>query len=130
MLESIKTELDGNERSLEDFPEVAHAIQSLDGIANRASGQLLNGQGTHIGWTAREIFLPTIPANAAILRMAGLTGRIRGMTYKRPVSAIRWNRLFGHSLDASAKRAVPTNHCWSSISPGRQVLSNQGSIGP
>jgi hypothetical protein len=87
MLESIKTELDGNELLLEDFPEVVYPIQSLEGIANRASGQLLNGQRTHIGWTAREIILPTIPGSAAsgaILRVAGLTGRIRGMKYKRP----------------------------------------------
>jgi hypothetical protein len=87
MLESIKTELDGNDLLLEDFPEVVYPIHCLEGIANRASGQLLNGQRTHIGWTAREIILPTIPdsaASGAILRVAGLTGRIRGMKYKRP----------------------------------------------
>lgn len=33
MLESIKTELDGNELLLEDFPEVIFPIQCLDGIA-------------------------------------------------------------------------------------------------
>jgi hypothetical protein len=87
MLESIKTELDGNDLLLEDFPEVVYPIHCLEGIANRASGQLLNGQRTHIGWTAREIILPTLPGSAAsgaILRVAGLTGRIRGMKYKRP----------------------------------------------
>ena len=35
MLESIRVELDGNDRLLEDFPEVCHPIRSLDGIANR-----------------------------------------------------------------------------------------------
>jgi hypothetical protein len=83
MLESIKMELDGNDLLLEDYPEVVYPIQSLDGIANRCNGQLCNGERTHIGWTAREIVLPTIPGSAAIIKVAGITGRIRGMKYKR-----------------------------------------------
>lgn len=86
MLESIKMELDGNELLLEDFPEVVYPIQCLDGIANRCNGQLYKGERTHIGWTAREIVLPTMPgsvASGAIIKVAGITGRIRGMKYKR-----------------------------------------------
>jgi hypothetical protein len=87
MLESLKTELDTNERILADFPEVAFPIQCLDGIAHRANGQLYRGERTHIGWTAKEIILPTIPdskAGGAIIKVAGITGRIRGMKFKRP----------------------------------------------
>ncbi len=40
MLDSIKTELDSNEMLLADFPEVCFPIQALDGISNRANGQL------------------------------------------------------------------------------------------
>ena len=86
MLDSIKMELDGNELLLADFPEVVFPIQSLDGISNRCSGQLYKGERTHIGWTAKEVVLPTIldsPASAAIIKVAGITGRIRGMKYKR-----------------------------------------------
>ena len=86
MLDSIKTELDGNDLLLEDFPEVVYPIQCLDGIANRCNGQLYQGQRTHIGWTAKEIVLPTMPgsmASGAIIKVAGITGRIRGMKYKR-----------------------------------------------
>ncbi|HMO94391.1 MAG TPA: phage terminase large subunit family protein [Pirellulaceae bacterium] len=86
MLESIKMELDGNDLLLDDYPEVLYPIQSLDGIANRCNGQLYKGQRTHIGWTAREIVMPTIPgsiASGAIIKVAGITGRIRGMKYKR-----------------------------------------------
>jgi hypothetical protein len=86
MLDSIKMELDGNDLLLEDFPEVVSPIQALDGIANRCNGQLYKGERTHIGWTAREIVLPTIPispASGAIIKVAGITGRIRGMKYKR-----------------------------------------------
>ncbi|HEX5470440.1 MAG TPA: hypothetical protein VFW73_01060, partial [Lacipirellulaceae bacterium] len=86
MLESIKTELDGNDLLLEDYPEVVYPIQCLDGIANRCNGQLYQGERTHIGWTAREIVLPTMPgsvASGAIIKVAGITGRIRGMKFKR-----------------------------------------------
>jgi hypothetical protein len=86
MLDSIKTELDGNELLLADFPEVVFPIQCLDGIANRCSGQLHQGERTHIGWTAREVVLPTMPgslASGAIIKVAGITGRIRGMKFKR-----------------------------------------------
>jgi len=86
MLESIKTELDTNDLLLEDFPEVAFPIQRLEGIANRCQGQLFQGQRTQIGWTNREVILPTIPGSAAsgaIIKVAGITGRIRGLKFKR-----------------------------------------------
>ncbi len=103
MLDSIKTELDGNDLLLADFPEVCYPIQSLDGIANRCAGQLYRGERTHIGWTAKDIVLPTIKpvgwleneqlrlfvrpdghsmASGAIIKVAGITGRIRGMKSK------------------------------------------------
>ncbi len=86
MLESIKAELENSEVLGADLPEVCHPIRSLEGIHQRASGQLYQGKQTHIGWTAREIVLPTIPGSAAsgsIIRVAGITGRIRGMKHKR-----------------------------------------------
>jgi hypothetical protein len=105
MLESIKTELDANELLLADYPEVCQPIQALDGIANRCNGQLYQGERTHIGWTAKYIVLPTLRpkgwsddeshrelvrtdgralASGAIIKVAGITGRIRGMKFKRP----------------------------------------------
>ncbi|TWU40178.1 Phage terminase large subunit (GpA) [Novipirellula aureliae] len=87
MLDSIKTELDANELLLADYPEVCFPIQALDGISNRANGQLYQGKRTQIGWTAKEVVLPTIAdskASGAIIKVAGLTGRIRGMKFKRP----------------------------------------------
>jgi len=87
MLDSIKTELEGNELIGDDFPEAVFPIRCLDGIANRCSGQLYHGQRTQIGWTANEIIMPTMPkskASGAIIKVAGITGRIRGMKFKRP----------------------------------------------
>jgi len=87
MLESIKTELDSNDLLLADFPEVVYPIHCLDGIANRCNGQLYQGQRTHISWTAKEIVLPTLAgsqASGGIIKVAGITGRIRGMKSKTP----------------------------------------------
>ncbi len=86
MLDSIKTELEVNERLAEDFPEVIFPISQLEGIANRCAGQLYKGERTRITWTSNEIVLPTIEGSKAsgiIVRVAGITGRIRGMKYKR-----------------------------------------------
>lgn len=86
MLESLKTELETNELLIGDFPEALYPIAKLDGIPHRASGQLHHGERTHIGWTAKELVLPTIlgsRASGAIITAAGITGGIRGMKFKR-----------------------------------------------
>lgn len=86
MLDSIKTEFETNELLYDDFPEICYPIVMLDGIANRCAGQTYKGKRTAISWTASEIVLPTIEgslASAAIIRVAGITGRIRGMKFKR-----------------------------------------------
>ena len=86
MIESIKMELESNDILLADFPEIVYPIRCLEGIANRCGGQLYQGERTRISWTADEVVLPTTPQNVAagaIIKVAGLTGRIRGMKYKR-----------------------------------------------
>ena len=86
MLDSIKSELENNDLLEEDFSEVCGPIRALEGIHQRAAGQLYKGARTHVGWTAKEIVLPTIPgsaASSAIIKVAGITGRIRGMKHKR-----------------------------------------------
>ena len=86
MLDSIKTELELNENLAADFPEVCYPIEQLEGIANRCNGQLYHGERTRITWTSNEIVLPTIKdskASGIIVRVAGITGRVRGMKYKR-----------------------------------------------
>ena len=84
MLDTLKMEIETNELLAADFPEICYPIRCLEGIAQRANGQLYKGARTHIGWTATEIILPTIPgsiASGVIIRVAGITGRIRGMKY-------------------------------------------------
>ncbi|MEQ9616647.1 MAG: hypothetical protein RLN60_01290 [Phycisphaerales bacterium] len=87
MLDAIKAELENSDDLLGDFPEVCAPIRALEGIHQRAAGQLHFCKQTHIGWTAREIVLPSIEGSAAsgsVIRVAGITGRIRGMKHKRP----------------------------------------------
>lgn len=86
MLDSIKSELENNDLLEEDFSEVCGPVRALEGIHQRAAGQLYRGARTHVGWTAKEITLPTIEgsvASSAIIKVAGITGRIRGMKHKR-----------------------------------------------
>lgn len=87
MLDSIKMAFETNDLLADDFPEVCYPIRKLDGIANRCAGQLCQGKRTRITWTDKEIILPTIEgsvASSAIIRVAGITGRVRGMKYLRP----------------------------------------------
>ena len=87
MLESIKIEYETNDLLYEDFPEICHAIRALEGITNRATGQLYQGTRTRIRWAADEIRFPVIPGSPcpySIMRVAGLTGRVRGMKVKTP----------------------------------------------
>lgn len=87
MLESIKSEIENNELLGESFPEVCYPVQKLEGITQRARGQLLNGESTSIQWSAKEVVFPTVPgspASGSVIRVAGITGRVRGMKFKRP----------------------------------------------
>lgn len=86
-LDALKTELETNELLLADFPEICWPIWCLEGIANRCKGQLYQGERTRIVWQDKRIILPTIPgspASSAVIKVCGITGRIRGMQYTRP----------------------------------------------
>jgi len=87
MLESIKGELDTNELLSADWPEVCVPIQALEGINNRCKGQLINGERTRMRWAGSTIVLPTVKgstASAGVLCVRGITGRVRGMKFRRP----------------------------------------------
>jgi Phage terminase large subunit (GpA) len=87
-LDSIKTELETPDSALgEDWPEVCFPVNRLDGIIQRGKGQLHQGQRTYMSFKKNELVLPTIrgsAASGAILRVAGITGRIRGQKFTRP----------------------------------------------
>ncbi len=90
MLESLALELETNDALLADYPEVCYPLRRLERIHQRARGQLHHGQPTRIVRTANELVLPTIAgstASGAVVRVAGITGHLRGMTAKRPDGA-------------------------------------------
>jgi len=90
MLDSIKTNLEQNDLLLEDFPAACFPIRAMEGITRRAQGQTCEGEPTHIEWTADQITLPWIgkaPSSGAAVRVAGITGRIRGIRHTRPDGA-------------------------------------------
>jgi len=90
MLGVITDELEHNDKLLEDWPEACYPMRRLEGIHQRAGGQLCLGQRTQIGLTADELVLPTVPRDAvakpaqmksggSVVKCVGITGRIRGM---------------------------------------------------
>lgn len=85
MLDSIRVELETNERLAESFPEAVFPILALERIAQRARGQTYRGKPTHISWKGETLIMPTIPkspASGAVIRSAGMTASIRGMKQK------------------------------------------------
>ena len=82
LLDSFKVVIETNDLLLADFPAVVYPIRRLEGISHRANGQTFQGERTRIGWTQGEVVLPTVPgspASGSLLRVAGITGRVRGM---------------------------------------------------
>lgn len=84
LLESIKTELETNDLLAGDFPEACYPIRCLEGIPQRRL--LYKGESVRMEFTAKMIVLPNIPGSPsfeAAVKTCGITGRIRGMLYKR-----------------------------------------------
>lgn len=91
-LQTIKTELECNDLLFEDFHDVCGPIRDLERIANRAKGQKNpDGTPTYIHWAADVITLPNVTgvkwarAGCSVVRVAGLTGSIRGLKQSTPL---------------------------------------------
>lgn len=83
-IDSIKSELAQNDLLAEDFGEVCHYIQALDGRPQRCPSQTVNGQHTLITWRADVLVLPTIPRSAAsgAIIMSKPYAKARGVKHK------------------------------------------------
>jgi hypothetical protein len=80
---SFKAEIEGNDLLLADFPEACYPVRALEGINHRAAAQTCQGERTRLDWGGKTATLATIKGAAcsgAVLRTAGITGRIRGMS--------------------------------------------------
>ena len=86
MLDIVKVHLETNDLLLDDFPAACYPIRALERISQRAKGQTYQGEGTQLEWTADQITLAWIPgaeSAGAAVRVAGITGRIRGAQHIR-----------------------------------------------
>lgn len=86
-IDSIQSEIEGNDLLHEDFPEVCHPIRALEGKPQRCNGQHHKGKRTHSEWTAERIVLPSIEgskAGGAVVCVRGITAGFRGMKKKLP----------------------------------------------
>lgn len=95
ILANIKQRLEENERLVEDYGEVCGPAAALEGLPNRANGQVASGnigaakfgeQRTKIRWSGRQIVLPTITckgsrANGQVIATRGLDAAVRGIRY-------------------------------------------------
>ena len=85
IIAAVKSEIEINPLLLDDFPEMCHPVVCLDGIAQRAKGQTLNGERTRMEWGGDSFRLARVPGAAcsgAVVEGRGLDGAIRGM--KKP----------------------------------------------
>ena len=84
-MENIRTEFETNHLLAADFPEACYPIVQLEGIAQKAKGQLYQGKPTRIDWSQKHLVLPTMPdspSSNACVRVAGITSSMRGMNHK------------------------------------------------
>jgi hypothetical protein len=104
ILANIKGHFEDNDRLHEDYNEVCGPIRALDGLPNRAGGQLIEGRiGTEevrecrsrIIWSGKHVALPTLEAKysratGAIIATRGLDAAVRGIKYgtQRPDLAV------------------------------------------
>lgn len=92
-LESIKAELECNDRLAEDYPEVCDPVRALEGTPNRAHYQVITGkrhdngkayklESSRFSWCGQEIVFPNVPGSpsaGAIIATRGLDSAVRGL---------------------------------------------------
>lgn len=80
-LKSIKTECEFNPLLYADFPEITKPIRDLQGSAQAARKQHVDGEPTLIDWTINRAQFPTVEGSAAsgaLIAVGGITGAARG----------------------------------------------------
>jgi energy-coupling factor transporter ATP-binding protein EcfA2 len=91
LIENIKTDLIGNKKLLEDFPEAIYPLRKLGGQALQARGQLYLGELTNPQWKPDMVVFPTILgslSSGAAIVTAGIGSGIRGKNRTMPDGSI------------------------------------------
>lgn len=86
-LRSIKTEYEFNPLLFADFPEISIPVRELQGVAQAARSQHIDGVPTLIDWTAERAQLPHVEgslASGALIGVGGITAAARGAQITLP----------------------------------------------
>lgn len=95
-LQSMRDEVEKNERLCEDYPEVCVPVQALEDTPNRAhyqlvtgkrhdNGEVYEGESSRFTWCGNEIIFPNVPGSPAawgVIATRGLDGAVRGLRKK------------------------------------------------
>lgn len=87
LLRDIVTEVSHNQVLADLWPEVCYPFRKLEGVANRAKGQLFRGQNTNIQASTKTVVFATLdgyPGTGAIVSAAGLMEAVRGALHTLP----------------------------------------------
>lgn len=81
ILRSIKILIETSRPLNEDFPEITYPVQKLQGITQRAPGQLYRGNPTRLCWKGDAITfaeIPDSPSAGCTIDTVGILGAVRG----------------------------------------------------
>lgn len=95
-LQSMRDEVEQNDRLCEDYPEVCVPVRALEDTPNRAHYQLVTGErhdngevyegcSSRFTWCGNEIIFPNVPGAPAalgVIATRGLDGAVRGLRKK------------------------------------------------
>jgi len=87
LLRDIVTEVSHNQTLMDLWPEVCYPFRKLEGVANRAKGQLFRGANTNIQASTKTVVFATLdgyPGTGAIVSAAGLMEAVRGALHTLP----------------------------------------------
>ena len=131
LLRDIVTEVSNNQFLFELFPEVCYPFRALEGVANRARGQLYHGQSTNILTNNKIVCFAQLedhPGTGAIVTASGLMEAVRGALHTLPDgSVIRPSMLLCDDFQTRESAMSPVQ-CHSRI----EVIQNDlvGMAGP
>lgn len=124
ILESIRTEIETNDKLADDFPEICLPVRELEGRGQRCKGQLARLENqpqddaklTGIVWGGDRLVLPTVDgsaSSAAVIMAVGLDASLRGIKHKgRDGKSIRPDFALcdDPQTDESAKSTTQTDY--------------------
>lgn len=131
LLRDIVVEVSHNQKLLELFPEICWPFRKLEGVANRARGQMYKGETTNISTSAKTVCFATLkdwPGTGAIISAAGLMEAVRGALHTLPDGRVLRPSLLLCDDFQTRESAMSPLQCYSRI----EVIQNDllGMAGP